>query len=332
MNDVNTAGTVVVAGSGVVGLTTAYYLASRGWETNIRHVQQRSPSSLAACALFLPYFGTAEGAKTASWFRSSWRYFEAISGRRDSGVSPIRMIEMFRNDDSPPALLESLTSVHWYRRSDLPRDFSSVWDFTTWLIDIPIYIGYLRRLCVDAGVVFSEQLCGPDTVNEPGIAAVVDCCGHWSTQEFGVTAVRPVRGQTIILPRSRLSFALGGDEFILAPRGDGTLFGSLWKEDDSSSDVQVSDTETLLAELGLWCQAPLLSHVNIRMGRDEITGAFAGARPYRKDGHLVTVEAPEDSKGPLIHNTGHGGSGVSLAWGTATEVEILLTKALEKPW
>ena len=324
-------GVIVVAGGGIVGLTTAYCLASEGWRTAIRYVKRRNPSSLAACALFLPYFGTSDSPDAAKWFGLSWKHFEEISSDPSSGVKPIRMLEMFREGKPPPTLLESLTSVRSYRCPDLPGDFTHVWDFQTWMIDVPVYMPYLHGLCVNAGVVISEQMCNSATIDEPGVAAVVDCCGHWSASEFGVTAVRPVRGQTVILPKSDLDFALGGDEFVLAPRGDGTLFGSLWQEGDTLGSVRPSDTRSLLAELELWCQAPLLSQLNIHRSVNEVVRSFAGVRPCREDGMFVTREECLDNRGPVIHNTGHGGSGVSLAWGTACEVLALLSEAIEKP-
>jgi D-amino-acid oxidase len=47
-----------------------------------------------------------------------------------------------------------------------------------------------------------------------------------------------------------------------------------------------------------------------------------GLRPFRAAGVRLEVEK-SDSR--IVHNYGHGGSGVSLSWGCAAEVANLVT-------
>jgi D-amino-acid oxidase len=46
--------------------------------------------------------------------------------------------------------------------------------------------------------------------------------------------------------------------------------------------------------------------------------AVAGLRPTRRDG--VRLEAEEVDGGRIVHNYGHGGAGMTLAWGCADRV------------
>jgi D-amino-acid oxidase len=319
---------VVIAGRGAVGLTTAYYLASMGWDVEVWSMPDRQPSSYAACALFLPYFGTALSSRMDEWARASWDRFSLIGAEVSSGVRPIRMMEMHREHNAAPEVLRKLTAVRTYQRNDLPRDFSYVWDFKTWLIDIPIYMTYLERLCGEIGVQFRDRMCTPESVSAAHVAAIVDCTGHWSAYEFGSRDIAPVRGQAILLPRAPLEFALGGDEFILAPRQDGILFGSLWQVGETDGRATVFDTRRLLDELRTWSRSPLLRHARLRVDPADVLVVLAGVRPYSEDGSFVRLGSTSRGRVPVVHNTGHGGSGVALSWGVAAEVHATLVGAI----
>lgn len=319
---------IVIAGRGVVGLTTAYYLASMGWDVEVWSVPERQPSSYAACALFLPYFGTASSSRMDEWTRASWDRFSLIGAEVSSGVRPIRMMEMHRERSAIPDVLHKLTAVRMYQRNDLPRDFSYVWDFRTWLIDIPIYMAYLERLCNEIGVQFRDRMCTPESVSAAQVIAIVDCTGYWSSYEFGSSNIAPIRGQAILLPRAPLEFALGGDEFILAPRQDGILFGSLWQVGETDGRATLIDTRRLLDELQLWSRSPLLRQVRLRADPADVRVVLAGIRPYIDDGSFVRLDSASTWRVPVVHNTGHGGSGVALSWGVAAEVHVTLVGAM----
>ena len=56
-----------------------------------------------------------------------------------------------------------------------------------------------------------------------------------------------------------------------------------------------------------------LAPVNVDAGR--VIRTVAGLRPYRESGFVVRAEALGDKR--LIHNYGHGGSGITLSWGSS---------------
>ena len=237
-------------------------------------------------------------------------------------------MEMLHGAESPPEVLVSLTKVDSYRRADLPRDFSHVWDFETWLIDTPKYMRFLTNICVEAGVKFRNRRCSLDSVTETGVVAVIDCTGSWSSDDFKVIDVRPVRGQAVLLPRTTLEFALCGDEFILASRSDGLMFGSLWEVDDSDVEIRVSDTRLLLSELEVWSHSPLLRNIDLKYRATDVQATLTGVRPYLENGEFVRIDGLHPDFGPIIHNIGHGGSGVALSWGAADEVCRLLAETV----
>jgi hypothetical protein len=53
----------------------------------------------------------------------------------------------------------------------------------------------------------------------------------------------------------------------------------------------------------------------VNVSADRITRTICGLRPYRRSGFVVRPEKIGDSL--VVHNYGHGGAGITLAWGTS---------------
>jgi len=61
----------------------------------------------------------------------------------------------------------------------------------------------------------------------------------------------------------------------------------------------------------------------VRVSHERVVRTIAGLRPYRAAGYVVRVDRYDDR--PVIHNYGHGGGGITLAWGSSLEaVELAM--------
>jgi glycine/D-amino acid oxidase-like deaminating enzyme len=54
---------------------------------------------------------------------------------------------------------------------------------------------------------------------------------------------------------------------------------------------------------------------SVNVAADRVIRTLAGLRPYRAQGFVVRAEALGDKR--LVHNYGHGGSGITLSWGSS---------------
>ena len=70
---------------------------------------------------------------------------------------------------------------------------------------------------------------------------------------------------------------------------------------------------------------PALRLAPVRASWDRVIRTTVGLRPYRPSGFVLKAEPLGDTL--LIHNFGHGGSGMSLSWGTA---QLAAEMALER--
>lgn len=62
--------------------------------------------------------------------------------------------------------------------------------------------------------------------------------------------------------------------------------------------------------------APTLRLPPVRVAQDRVIRTVAGLRPYRPAGFVVDTARFDETT--VIHNYGHGGGGISLAWGSST--------------
>lgn len=62
-------------------------------------------------------------------------------------------------------------------------------------------------------------------------------------------------------------------------------------------------------------QKPMACLPKVKVAPERVIRTMAGLRPYRPGGFVVRAEAFGDKR--LVHNYGHGGSGITLSWGTS---------------
>ncbi|MFE9557517.1 FAD-dependent oxidoreductase [Streptomyces sp. NPDC006692] len=300
---------VIVVGGGIIGLTTAIVLAESGHRVRVwRREQTRDTTSATAGGLWWPYRIDPE-VRVGDWALTSLRVYEELAGRpEETGVRLVEGLhERARLADLGPwaAKVPGLREDPRGLRARLP------------LIDMPVFLGWLERRLTAAGGTFETR----EAERLPDAPTVVNCTGLGARDLVPDLEVRPVCGQLVVVenpgvhnwytsveddgPRSTYFF----------PQPYGLILGGTAEEDNWNRAPDPATAERIVARCALV--------------RPEIAGARVlahrvGLRPARTSGVRIERETTAHG-GVLVHNYGHGGAGVTVAWGCAEEAAALAT-------
>lgn len=302
---------VLVIGAGVAGLTTAIRLAEAG--LSVRVLAEHPPletTSAVAGASWGPYLVTDR--RVPRWSGQTRLALETIAKDPLSGVRLIRGTEASTHHVEPPLWVRGVSDFAYCQPGELPAGYVCGWRYTTPLVDMPRYLGYLTRRLTVAGVEVEPGRV--DSFGElRGVARVlVNCTGLGARRLVPDHELFPTRGQLVIVDNPGIeSFFQDTSEHeeltYVLPHGEKVVLGGCALHSES---VEPDDavTEAILAR----CAAiePLLRHANVRAVR-------VGLRPSRP---RVRLGWADHDGVPVLHNYGHGGAGLTLSWGCAEEV------------
>ncbi|MET7384112.1 FAD-dependent oxidoreductase [Streptomyces sp. NPDC005529] len=312
---------VIVVGSGVVGLTTAVVLAEAGRRVRVwaREPAERTTSAVAG-ALWWPY-RIEPKARARAWALTSLAVYEELAARpAETGV---RVVEGVMGETRLDELGDWAARVPGLRAATADEyPGTALWARLP-LIDMPVLLRLLRDRLLGAGGTIEERAV-TDLAEVPA-AVVVNCTGLGARALVPDPAVRPVRGQLVIVENPGIRDWLvsadpaAGTTTYVFPQPDRLVLGGTTDEDDWSQDPD-PDVAAAIVER---CAAL----------RPEISGARVldhrvGLRPVR-DAVRLEREVLSDGR-VLVHNYGHGGAGVTVAWGCAREAAGLVSTAASR--
>lgn len=310
---------VIVVGAGVIGLTTAVVLAEAGFAVRVlAREMPENTTSAAAGAMWGPYLVEPRD-RVQVWAAYSLRTFTGLAGTPGTGVRLVTGIEASRRASAPPPdFLAMLDDVGVCEPGELPDGFVTGWRYTVPLIDMDMYLSYLRRRLETAGGSLQQQ-----PVSDLGQVArlapiVVNAAGMGARELAGDDQLTPVRGQLVIVDNPGITefftedTGLSPELLHLYPHGDSLVLGGVAEDGNWSLEP---DENTARAIIGR-CAA-----VDPRVATLPVRAHRVGLRPTRP---AIRCERDLSETGyRLLHNYGHGGAGVSLSWGCANEMRSL---------
>ncbi|QTE02234.1 FAD-dependent oxidoreductase [Streptomyces cyanogenus] len=299
---------MIVVGGGIAGLTTAVLLAESGRRVRVwtREPAERTTSAVAG-GLWWPYRIEPEPLAGA-WALASLGVYEELAQRPEE--TGVRLVEGVHHGTRVDGLgawagqLPGLRAVAEGLAARLP------------VIDMPVQLAWLReRLAKAGGAVEVREV--TDLAAVPA-AVVVNCTGLGARALVPDPAVRPVRGQLVVVENPGVSTWFTSVDHSSAastyfiPQPGRLLLGGTAEEDDWSLEPDPATAAAIVAR----CAAV----------RPEIAGARVlahrvGLRPAREAVRLERRPLPDGRV--LVHNYGHGGAGVTVAWGCAREAAEL---------
>ncbi|MZD09525.1 FAD-dependent oxidoreductase [Streptomyces sp. SID5785] len=302
---------MIVIGGGVIGWSTALTLAWRGRRVRVwsRDPVERTTSAVAG-ALWWPYRIDPQD-RVGPWSLRSLRLYEEWAARPDE--TGVRMVEGVHAGTR----LDGLGS--WASEVAGLRDAAHGLAARLPLIDMPVHLRRLRDAAQEAGVVVETRTVRSLDEALAEAPAVVNCTGLGARELVPDPAVRPVRGQLVVVRNPGVrTWYTAADEHAEAttyffPQPGGLILGGTAQDGDGSLEPDPAVAAAIVRR----CAA-----VRPEIAGARVLGHRVGLRPARTE---VRVERETTASGQvLVHNYGHGGAGVTVAWGCAEEAAGLV--------
>jgi D-amino-acid oxidase len=342
---------IAVVGGGVIGLSVAHRLVQRGCRVTVFSPQSIDQLTSAVAAA---YWGPVWiGDYDRNWAITTLTEFQRLAERRVPGVTKVEF-DKWLTSDAAGSIESGNEDAHWWRHlpgidfrvkplppkttlcvDDQELTFTTRIRFRSIVARMPDYLRWLESELTASGQAVIEkrwvdsldEVTGGTGQNE-GFDHTVNCsgagakalCGHDpATMSMKLLAGHAVLTQAPEIRHARL-FAGGtfvGNPVYVVPR------------DGSISDVLVGGTAIEVTE-------PINFRKLISFQREErcpavmararqcvpelddcvVQSQLVGLRPVRSS---VRIERDADCH-KLIHCYGHGGSGMTLSWGSADRV------------
>jgi len=313
----------VVVGCGVIGLTAAISLREAGLEVGI--VTARLPpstTSSVAAAIWYPYKAYPED-RVLSWGSRTYELLEELSKVPETGVLMREGVEIWHEHVPDPWWADAVPRVRRCHEDELPTGYVDGHAFTAPVVEMPVYLSYLMNRFVAAGGNVEQRTLS--SLEEVAVDArvVVNCVGLGAKSLVGDDSMQPIRGQVVRVRNPGLDrFALDEENpegvTYIVPRSVDCILGGT--ADDGMWDLE-PDPETASGIL------ERCTRLEPRLAGAEVLEHKVGLRPGRQEIRLEQEEVWNDVT--LVHNYGHGGSGVTLSWGCAEETLRLVQEALD---
>lgn len=314
---------ILVIGCGVSGLTSGLCLLEAGHTVSIwaKEFPPFTTSNVAA-AVWYPYKAYPAERVTA-WGKEALQKFRALQFEKESGIFMASILEVKSVLTPDPWWITAVEDFRHASTGELPPGYPDGYTFETPVIDTFVYLDYLMhtfqarrgRIVQRTITSLAEAFAQSDIV--------VNCTGLGSRELVGDYDLRPAKGQVVRIKHNGFRRVLIDEEgpnslAYIVPRIHDIVLGGTYEEHNESLEVDPDETQAILRRCAnLAPEFPAVTD-------EDIVSVVCGLRPVRS---TVRVEAERISPDLLlVHNYGHGGAGVTLSWGCATEVVRLIAE------
>uniref|UniRef100_A0A673BNM2 D-aspartate oxidase n=1 Tax=Sphaeramia orbicularis TaxID=375764 RepID=A0A673BNM2_9TELE len=196
--------------------------------------------------------------------------------------------------------------------------------FTTVKCECSSYLPWLEKRFRKAGGKVQQRKVSSLHDLSDSYDLIINCSGLGSRTLTDDPQVYPVRGQVLKVEAPWLQhFIRDGDgKTYIYPGIHGVTVGGTRQEDDWRLEVDDGDTRSILERC---------SRLEPSLSRARVLSKWVGLRPGRRNPRLEReLVQPRGRKVPVVHNYGHGGWGVTLAWGSALDALGLVRQCLHE--
>ena len=312
---------VVVIGCGVIGLSTAVRLRESGLDARIvAAAPPAETTSAVAAAIWYPYRAYPEG-DVLRWGRSTFEVLRELAAAPETGVRMREGLELRRERAGDPWWAGAVPGVRRCTGEELPSGYREGHAFVVPVVEMPVYLRYLQDRFAAAGGRVERRVVARLDEFAGEASVVVNCAGLGAKGLVGDDSMAPIRGQVVRVRNPGLDrFFLDEDDpegvTYIVPRSRDCVLGGTAEEGDWGTEPDPGTAAAILRR----CSA-----LEPRLAGAEVLGHGVGLRPGRPEVRLGREAGDgQDGQPLLVHNYGHGGSGVTLSWGCAEEAVRLV--------
>jgi D-amino-acid oxidase len=313
---------VTVVGAGVVGLTCAVRLLEAGAKVSVRCADAPGDTvSAVAAAVWYPSGFPAGDERSLTWAQVGFQRLAEDAVHDVPGVVMRRTRMLLRRPAPTPWWASAVPDFRVVWTPSTAKNHPGVereWQFTVPGVEMEPYLDWLlQRVTRGGGVLERRPVQSLDELDTP---YVVNATGLAARTLAADDAVHPIRGRIVLVSNPGIETSVrdegnpAGSTYVHPRRRDIVLGGTV--EPGQYDTTPDPDVTTAILER---CRAlvPELAHARVLR-------SAAGLRPGRTGG--IRLEVTEGAKPgqQVVHNYGHGGAGVTLAWGCADEVVRLV--------
>lgn len=319
---------ILILGSGVIGLTSAYRLLEAGYSVTLV-AQSLSPHTTSdVAAAFWSPSATGGDERTKGWAMESLHTFRAMTSNTETGI---QIVDLYQLTTTPDVIsyMNNAGTVTIVPEGRFPAPWSG-YCVAVPRIDVPLYMPWLTEQVRQKGGQVQQyiiQRLGEISTDFP---IIINCTGLGARLLTG-DELFPVRGQVISVEKppgisSDIIYANADHEntTYIIPRSRDCLLGGTYQYRDGNTEVDPQIADEIMERCAVF---------NPALRAAKVLQHKVGLRPGRA---AVRLETEKRKSGQyIIHNYGHGSIGHTLSWGCAAEVvkhveEIISLQAKQK--
>ncbi|KAH8412050.1 hypothetical protein KR222_007947 [Zaprionus bogoriensis] len=334
---------VAVIGAGVNGVSSAIKILEH-YQKAKQNVQvtlisdEFTPNTTGdgSAGLWGPFLlGGTDESKVHKWSKTTHQFLEELWLSEDAGEAGVCLVPCVRLATDPNVSVGDFWRDIVYGAVELtPQQlaeynrnrqvkFTSALSFVTYTSEPIKLLPYLmKRFVRNGGKIVKQKVTDLERfVNYSPYDVIVNCTGLGSRQLLNDEQMYSVRGQVSRVKANWIFTALldeSDDGNYIIPNTESVVLGGTHQEKDYNTRVSETDKRFIIDG----CRRMLPGLINTQHLFD-----WVGLRPGRVQ---LRLDAERRGQKLLIHNYGHGGSGVTLAWGCADDVLDLLLAAQQK--
>jgi D-amino-acid oxidase len=276
-------------------------------------------SDVAAAAWYPPR--REKDRRVDEWLPVSLSRFTDLARDEETGVALREGLELFRTPADDTWWRDILPGFRRARADELPNGFvDGFFASEVPVIEMPIYMAWLTRRFADLGGRSVEITLTDLAAPFDAADVVVNCAGLGARSLCRDDSITAVRGQVVRVEQFGLDRYILDEQSpegitYLYPRSKDVVLGGTRERGD---ETRKPDPQTARAIV------ERCARLDPRVAGARILSHAVGLRPGRE---RVRLEPEQPRPGTLlVHDYGHGGSGVTLSWGCAEEVVRLISK------